>query len=488
MKSGKKTIAAVAAALILFSLAACGGGTSSGGDSVGSAGAQGSESVKDNVLLGDEEKLVYSTDKEFLMYPYGGVPGKLRVYDKNGGIVEDNVSISDEQLEEYYKQIKDAGMNMTAGGYINMTYADYIRGLKVCEKIGLKMMVYDQNLVALLMNDKLSDAVVVDQVLSNYSEMLDSPAFAGISVWDEPSVAKLGEFKTALERWNIIAEGKIFYINLFPSIAFSSSTYGTFEDYIKTFVEKVDVDYVCYDHYPLQTSGKNNYLRDDFLYNLATVKANSDGRRTFTVLQSVQYGGMHRALSGAADVTFQVYSALCYGFEGFGWFTFWPPVPNDGATTFGDAAYDRQTNQPTDTYYFIKDGLNEIRKLEDVYFNFTWKGTKTVIGAENANGGENYDFALAAFTETATPRIESVSAEQDTVIGVFEDKDGNDGFLVVNYTEPSANLENKVVMKLKDCTKAAVWENGVQKVYKVENGWLTLHQKSGDGFFVVPIK
>ena len=59
---------------------------------------------------------------------------------------------------------------------------------------------------------------------------------------------------------------------------------------------------------------------------------------------------------------------------------------------------------------------------------------------------------------------------------------------MVNYTEPSANLENKVVMKLKDCTKAAVWENGVQKVYKVENGWLTLHQKSGDGFFVVPIK
>lgn len=479
MKSAKKIIAAIIAVLMLFSFAACGQSAKP-------------DVVKDNELLSDGEKLTYVSDKEFLMYPYGGVPGKLRIYDKNGGIVEDNIPISDEDLEKYYKQIKDAGMNMASGGYINMTYSDYLRGLKVCEKIGLKMMVYDQPLVTLLMNDKMSDAVVIDQVFSDYSDMLASPAFAGISVWDEPSVSQLGTFKVALERWKMICdtigEEKIFYINLFPSIAFSSSTYGTFEDYIKGFVEKVDVDYVCYDHYPLQTSGRLNYLRDDFLYNLATVKANSDGRRTFTVLQSVQYGGVHRALSGAADVTFQVYSALCYGFEGFGWFTFWPPVPNDGATTFGDAAYDRQTNQPTDTYYYIKDGLNEIRKLEDVYFNFEWKGTKTVIGTENDNGGENYDFSLAAFTEVKTDRIETVKAERDTVIGVFEDKDGNDGFMIVNYTEPSANLDNKVVLKLKDCTKAAVWENGEQKVYKVENGYLTLYQKSGDGFFVVPIK
>ena len=183
-----------------------------------------------------------------------------------------------------------------------------------------------------------------------------------------------------------------------------------------------------------------------------------------------------------------MYSALAYGFEGFGWFTFWPPVPNDGVTSFGEAAYDRQTNQPTDTYYYIKEGLNEIRLLEDVYFNFTWKGTRNVIGEKNDNGGENYDFALAAFAETETPRIESVTAEQDTVIGVFGDSSGNDAFMVVNYTEPSRKLDDKVVLKFKDCTKAAVWENGVQKVYKVENGYLTLHLKGGDGFFVVPVR
>ena len=481
MRLSQRLLSCFVAGFLACAAVSCGtGGGSSESEPAGPVG--------ENELLGEEELLYYQSEKNFLMYPYGGVPGKLRVYDENGGIVEDNIPIPDDQLTEYYRQIKDAGMNMTSGGYINMTYSDYVRGLKVCEEVGLTMMVYDQTLVSILMNDRLSDATAIDQVLTNYAELFESPAFAGISVWDEPSPSQLNLFETALRRWKILAPEKLFYINLFPSIAFSDSSSGSFQDYIRAFVEKVDVDYVCYDHYPLKSNGKNNYLRDDFLYNFAMVRKNCAGRKAYTVLQSVKYGGTNRALVGAEDVTFQVYSALAYGFEGFGWFTFWPPVPNDGVTSFGEAAYDRQTNQPTDTYYYIKEGLNEIRLLEDVYFNFTWKGTRNVIGEKNDNGGENYDFALAAFAETETPRIESVTAEQDTVIGVFGDSSGNDAFMVVNYTEPSRKLDDKVVLKFKDCTKAAVWENGVQKVYKVENGYLTLHLKGGDGFVVVPVR
>ena len=126
--------------------------------------------------------------------------------------------------------------------------------------------------------------------------------------------------------------------------------------------------------------------------------------------------------------------------------------------------------------------------MEDVYFNFDWLGIKTVIGNDQSKGGKNVDFALSEFAVVEMPRIESVKTQQDTVIGAFEDKNGNDGYMLVNFTEPSAKLENKIVLKLKDCTKAAVWENGEQKVYKLNNGVLTLNQKGGDGFFVVPVK
>lgn len=439
-------------------------------------------------LLDESYNLDYESEKEFVVYPYGGVPGKLNIYDKNGNVVESNVPISDEKLLEYYTQIKEAGFTVTTGGYINMTIDDYRRALPVCEQLGLKMMIYDGTLVNLLMDQKRTDGVVVDDILNRYEDIFNSPAFYGIEVDDEPTPAELSGFKTALRRWQFLCPDKMFYINLFPSIAFSSSSDGNFETYIQKFCEEVDVDYVCYDHYPLQYGREGNYLRDDFLYNLVTCQLNSRDRRHFTVLQSIKYGGLHRELQSSRDVTFQAYSAIACGYEGFGWFCFWPPVPFDGATHFGDGSYDRITNEPTDSYYYIKDGLNEIRKLEDVFFNFTWEGINTVIGEKNDFGGENTDFMYSTKAVVESERIESIKTEQDTLVGIFKDAQGNDGFMVVNFTEPSLDNTNKVTIKFKDCTKVAVWVDGEQKVYSVTDGTFVFTQSSGDGYFIVPIK
>ncbi len=438
--------------------------------------------------IDDKYKLNYESDKEFFVYPYGGVPGKLNIYDKNNSLVESAVPIPDDKYLEYYTQIKEAGFTVTTGGYLNMTIDDYRRALTVCEELGLKLMIYDATLVNLLMDQKRTDGVVVDDILNRYEDIFNSPAFYGIEVDDEPTPAELSGFKVALRRWKFLCPDKIFYINLFPSIAFSSASDGNFETYIQKFCEEVDVDYVCYDHYALQTGRDGNYLRDDFLYNLVTCQLNSRDRKHFTVLQSIKFGGLHRELQSSRDVTFQAYSAMACGYEGFGWFCFWPPVPFDGATHFGDGSYNRQTNEPTDSYYYIKDGLNEIRKLEDVFFNFTWQGINTVIGEKNDFGGENTDFMYSTKALVESDRIESVKTEQDTLIGVFKDKDGNDGFMVVNFTEPSLDNTNKVTIKFKDCTKVAIWIDGEQSVYSVTDGTFVFTQSSGDGYFVVPIK
>lgn len=108
----KKWGAWILSLFMLFSSAACAVEANSGESSSGSFSGSDDTPVK-NEVLGEEEHLHYESDKEFLIYPYGGVPGKLRVYDKNGGIIEEAVEISDEQMLEYYKQIKDVGMTMT---------------------------------------------------------------------------------------------------------------------------------------------------------------------------------------------------------------------------------------------------------------------------------------------------------------------------------------------------------------------------------------
>ena len=59
--------------------------------------------------------------------------------------------------------------------------------------------------------------------------------------------------------------------------------------------------------------------------------------------------------------------------------------------------------------------------------------------------------------------------------------------MVVNYNEPSKDLTDRVVLRFTGYSKAAVWEDGVQKVYSLDNGRLALTLGGGDGYFVVPI-
>ena len=60
--------------------------------------------------------------------------------------------------------------------------------------------------------------------------------------------------------------------------------------------------------------------------------------------------------------------------------------------------------------------------------------------------------------------------------------------MVVNYTEPSAGLNNKVKLTFNDCQRAIVITDGVQSVVDVKNGVLEFTQKAGDGTFVIPLR
>lgn len=447
-----------------------------------------------------EEPLAFAERGEFMMgCLYGGVPGGLNVYDANDNLVQQNVPIPDVQYMQYYRELKEAGFTMVSGGYHNMNYQAYLRGLKACEEVGLKMLVYDADLVRLLMNENKSDEQVAREAKEYYGAYFDSPAFAGISVADEPAYTTASPananhilaYKKAKQRWDTICPGKLFYINLLPIVAGAGRVSDNYGNYIKQFTDNIDDTYFSYDHYVMHTGSKGNYLGKTFIQNFVTAKMAAPDARAWTVLLSIKHLN-YRELTKTSEATFQLYTALACGYEGFSWFCFWPPVPNDGANTFGAAAYDRQTNQKTATYDIIKNANNEVKQLQNAYFHFDWKGIKTVIGTENDYGGERDDFAYAAAAEVQTDRIASVKTQQDTLIGVFKAKEGvegfTDGYMLVNYTEPSEDHENKIELTFTDCTRAAIFEKGVQRVVKVTDGKLTLTQRGGDGTFVIPLR
>ena len=91
-------------------------------------------------------------------------------------------------------------------------------------------------------------------------------------------------------------------------------------------------------------------------------------------------------------------------------------------------------------------------------------------------------------TENTKATITIEGASRDILTITYKDKEGRDGFMIVNYTEPSAGLKNKVELQFNDCTHAIVVKKGKQKEVKAKNGKISFTMDAGEGYFVIPLK
>jgi hypothetical protein len=254
-------------------------------------------------------------------------------------------------------------------------------------------------------------------------------------------------------------------------------------------VEQIGTDYVSYDHYPLKTDVRGqNYILEIFLDNMEQVKEAAPDKDIWTFLQSIQYSPNNRTLTSVADTTFQAYSFLAYGGVGIQWFCYWSPPGFSTTETFGESCIGRD-GRPTAIYDYVKTANLEIREFEDIYFNFDWQGIMTKIGTDNEEGGENRNFNYLSYkVMDSHERIKSFKTQQDTLTGVFKDKEGRDGFMIVNFTEPSAGLKNKVELQFNDCTHALVVKKGKSEEVQAKNGKVSFTMDAGEGYFVIPLK
>lgn len=70
------------------------------------------------------------------------------------------------------------------------------------------------------------------------------------------------------------------------------------------------------------------------------------------------------------------------------------------------------------------------------------------------------DMMLTPLTEH--DRIASVSTTGDAIIGAFKDKEGRDGFLLSNITDPADNTKAAVTVKFNDAKKVVVYKKGAR--------------------------
>lgn len=117
------------------------------------------------------------------------------------------------------------------------------------------------------------------------------------------------------------------------------------------------------------------------------------------------------------------------------------------------------------------------------YKNFTWKG---VMLSSVYDDDGNFSMLEGSENLISAKNMSGITSTEDSFAGIFEDKDGREGYLVVNFTDPAKKRKNKVTLTLKNATRAIVVKEGKEEVKKVGSGKLELELDEGDGVFVIP--
>ena len=395
--------------------------------------------------------------------------------------------------EENYEILADSGINTIYSLY-SLGAEQAAAELALAEKVGIGYYVRDDTIWQLL--DMTDEEIAETDLFDAYK---DSPAFKGHLVVDEPGALQFDDLAALKPKYEKMFPGKDFYINLFPTYAGTSLwKTDTYFEYIDQYIEKVQPEFLSYDSYSLLADAYGTTsLQEDYLYNkeIIATKTKEAGIPFWTFIQTIGFGLVNRRPQSKADIAFQVYTDLAYGAKGIQHFCYWQPLTSDGNGTVFTEAMISKDGQKTDIYEYAQAVNLEIQTFANAFLNFEWQGTTNYLDEEGVRNSAfnmvNDSSVLAERLNKEYPtkeseRIESVTNKEDLLIGSFLDKNGYDGFMLVNSGDPAKNLENAIEIRFNDASKAVVYANGERTVVELDGGTYKATLQSGEGQFVIP--
>ena len=395
--------------------------------------------------------------------------------------------------EENYEILADSGINTIYSLY-SLGAEQAAAELALAEKVGIGYYVRDDTIWQLL--DMTDEEIAETDLFDAYK---DSPAFKGHLVVDEPGALQFDDLAALKPKYEKMFPGKDFYVNLYPTYAGAAlwRTDSYFE-YIDQYIEKVQPEFLSYDSYSLLADAYGTTsLQEDYLYNkeIIATKTKEAGIPFWTFIQTIGFGIVNRRPQSKADIAFQVYTDLAYGAKGIQHFCYWQPLTSDGNGTVFTEAMISKDGQKTDIYEYAQAVNLEIQTFANAFLNFEWQGTTNYLNEEGVRNSAfnmvNDSSVLAERLNKEYPtkeseRIESVTNKEDLLIGSFLDKNGYDGFMLVNYSDPAQNLDNAVEIRFNNASKAVVFANGERTVVELDGGTYKATLHAGEGHFVIP--
>lgn len=248
--------------------------------------------------------------------------------------------------EEQYALIADAGINwvLGAGEETLATPANQKKMLELCEQYGLHLILSDGRFGSSLTS---KTEKVIERQVSDYK---DYPALGGFYILDEPYNAN-GFVDAYLNLKKAFPEGYM-HLNFLPS-----GSYGYDKLYKAQMTDwcrlceagGYPVDYLIYDRYPFGL-GPGSMDRAGFYSNLRAVHdvGLENGVRTGTYIQTIEQSVAFRRPTDA-EIRYEMYSALAFGFKQLSFFTWFTPVNRSEPFADGIISADGKPNAHYET-------------------------------------------------------------------------------------------------------------------------------------------
>ncbi len=470
----KRIMATLLAASSVFAVAGCGGDKDK-------ESSKENENVQLNVVKGLPD---YSADEATKTLMIGGY---CAPYAENPYVAIDHINV------ETYQKVREAGLDYVLTLYEQGPATESIqRHLECAGEAGVKVMVRWDAIMSM-------GSATPETMRKQLESVLDKEAFMGIFAKDEPHAGDLKSLGSASEVYKQVTD-KYFYVNLFPNYAnVEQLKADSYTDYVNKYCYYVKNNMIIEDHYPFgHIQGSTKYdLNDGFLSNLEVIQryAKHYNREHWEYMQGESTGNGSKT-PDYYDFSLQAYANMCYGVINMQYFCYFSPFPDvaEDMTAFVDA----QGNL-TPRWHDGKKINDELHAFDHVYLNFAndHRGTMTILGSENiaevkAEDPED-DYVNSAFEKLtddidSTERIKKITATRDAIVGTYKDKDGRDGFTIVNYTVPAYRIKNTIDIEFREADALIYYRHGEYNLAELTNGKFSIELDAGEGIFAIPVK
>ncbi len=265
--------------------------------------------------------------------------------------------IGDDQLTpERYREMREAGFNLSFSRFEHNNQID--KALAACDGTGVKLI--------------LTSFELVDDTKSTVDRYKDNANLAGYFLIDEPVTGYFPALRRFRDRVFAADTLHLAYLNLFPYYVGAENVgTKTYEEYMRRFVEEVDIPMISYDFYPIIKYNDSICVRQWFYENLeiASRVAKDTSRPFWSFCLATEHGPY--PMPTAVHLRHEAFSALAYGAQGLQYFTYWNPKKQDSESwDYKNAPINRSGNR-TSVWYLIRDLNREIQNLSWVFLGAT---------------------------------------------------------------------------------------------------------------------